>query len=353
MVKIGNDINTIEFQAQNSSILSNHSIIYRFFKKNERLVINSQNADVKHNNLNILHHNHITTPHIRNKIYNGTTELIIVDGDKNIFTIPDKMYLINNTNGQNNYISTQELHGTFSHEIESNLPFAVNDDDLFISGDNLFFLQQDNYLKITKNSHLIYTKQPADMQKNKQNKPVVYDIKSEKMQAFGNENYATFYKDVVFVNNNNIAKSQFAKVYFNDSQQPTDVFLSTEVDVYQEKNHATSDFGYFDINNDLIILYKNAHVNYNTNQSNGDFYIYNTKDKSIIAFNEFTILPKNEQIRIHAILRKIAKEVNIHDRRYILYVIESNKKHTTKQLQHNSENYNVDRTKRTKMNIFN
>ena len=182
MVKIGNDINTIEFQAQNSSILSNHSIIYRFFKKNERLVINSQNADIKHNNLNILHHNHITTPHIRNKIYKGTTELIIVDGDKNIFTIPDEMYLTNNTNGQNNYISTQELHGTFSHEIESNLPFAVNDDDLFISGDNLFFLQQDNYLKITKNSHLIYTKQPADMQKNKQNKPVVYDIKSEKMQ---------------------------------------------------------------------------------------------------------------------------------------------------------------------------
>ena len=101
--------------------------------------------------------------------------------------------------------------------------------------------------------------------------------------------------------------------------------------------------------NNKQIIYANS----KGNKSSGEFYIYNTNDETIMTFNEYTILPKKERKNIYEILEKLSNEVNLFDKNYILNVIKNNKKNISNKISKNSENYNVDRTKRIKINIFN
>ena len=259
------------------------------------------------------------------------------------------MFLTNKDKGKNNYISTLELNGIFSKKISSEKKFSINDDNIFLSGNNFLFLHDKNYLKISKKPHLKYIKNDADKKKEK-----VYDIKSNKMEVFFDKKYSTFNKNVVFNDRDTIIKSQFAKVYFNDEQQPTDIFISDNINATNGKNSATSEFGYFDIEKNMLILYKNVYLYSKNNSSDGEFYIYNTNNKTTISFNENTIFyQKDEQKNVYKILKKIAQEVDEVDKQFILDVIENNKKNNAKQLIiKNSENYNIDRTKRTRTNIF-
>ncbi len=340
---------TLSLKRQNSSIIYKLIKISYFLKDKERLIIDGKNGDTKDNAFNILNDCFITTPHLRKKIYRGKTNTILIDNTKNSFSVPEPMFLTNKDKGKNNYISTLELNGIFSKKISSEKKFSINDDNIFLSGNNFLFLHDKNYLKISKKPHLKYIKNDADKKKEK-----VYDIKSNKMEVFFDEKYSTFNKNVVFNDGDTIIKSQFAKVYFNDEQQPTDIFISDNINATNGKNSATSEFGYFDIEKNMLILYKNVYLYSKNNSSDGEFYIYDTNNKTTISFNENTIFyQKDEQKNVYKILKKIAQEVDEVDKQFILDVIENNKKNNAKQLIiKNSENYNIDRTKRTRTNIF-
>ena len=340
---------TIFFKKEKSSILSYNTIITYFFKNSDQAIVKSLDAVVKSDNLNILKKCIIQTPNIRQKIYYGNTEIIEIDSNNDSFVIPQYMKLENHNNAQNNYIITNELHGDFDKYIESSLPFKLNDDDLFLSGDNLYILTKINYLKITKNSHLIYTKTDIE----EKNKPNIYDITSQKMEVFGNNNYAILENDVKIINEDKTAKSQYAKIYFNQNQKPTDIFMEKNVDIQQNDNNAISDFGFFDIENNIIVLYKNVFISSNTNKSNGEFYIYKTDDKSSFTFNKYTILPKQEQNKVYNILNKLANEVDVFNKMYIQNVIKENRANINSKISKSSDNYGIDRTKRTKVNIIN
>jgi len=340
---------TLSLKRQNSSIIYKLIKISYFLKDKERLIIDGKDGDTKDNAFNILNDCFITTPHLRKKIYRGKTNTILIDNTKNSFSVPEPMFLTNKDKGKNNYISTLELNGIFSKKISSEKKFSINDDNIFLSGNNFLFLHDKNYLKISKKPHLKYIKNDADKKKEK-----VYDIKSNKMEVFFDKKYSTFNKNVVFNDRDTIIKSQFAKVYFNDEQQPTDIFISDNINATNGKNSATSEFGYFDIEKNMLILYKNVYLYSKNNSSDGEFYIYNTNNKTTISFNENTIFyQKDEQKNVYKILKKIAQEVDEVDKQFILDVIENNKKNNAKQLIiKNSENYNIDRTKRTRTNIF-
>ncbi len=340
---------TLSLKRQNSSIIYKLIKISYFLKDKERLIIDGKDGDTKDNAFNILNDCFITTPHLRKKIYRGKTNTILIDNTKNSFSVPEPMFLTNKDKGKNNYISTLELNGIFSKKISSEKKFSINDDNIFLSGNNFLFLHDKNYLKISKKPHLKYIKNDADKKKEK-----VYDIKSNKMEVFFDEKYSTFNKNVVFNDGDTIIKSQFAKVYFNDEQQPTDIFISDNINATNGKNSATSEFGYFDIEKNMLILYKNVYLYSKNNSSDGEFYIYDTNNKTTISFNENTIFyQKDEQKNVYKILKKIAQEVDEVDKQFILDVIENNKKNNAKQLIiKNSENYNIDRTKRTRTNIF-
>lgn len=343
-IYISKENTNFSFKKQNSSILSKDTDIINFLKKNERLIINSKFVDTKSDNFNILNDCIVTTPHIRNKIYRGNTKTIYINNNNRSFFIPELLYLINNDNKQNNYISTKKCNGIFSEKIESNEPFAINDEDLFLSGDNFLFLYKNKYLEITKNTHLIHKK---NINENKKQQSETYDIRSVKMEAFGDKKYANFYTNVKFKTNDSIINSQFAKIYLDDENNPTDIFFSKEINAFQEGNNITSDFGYFDIEKNLLILYKNVFIKSENNNSNGEFYFYNTFNKTMISFNENTIFYGKNQSDIYNILQKLAKEVSKSDKDQILQFITKNKKNTVNRAIKYSDNYNIDRTKRT------
>ena len=339
---------TLSLKRQNSSIIYKLIKISYFLKDKEQLIIDGKDGDTKDNAFNILKDCFITTPHLRKKIYKGKTNTILIDNTKNSFSIPEPMFLTNRDEGKNNYISTLELSGIFSKKISSEKKFSINDDDIFLSGNNFLFLHDKNYLKISKQPHLKYIKNDTDK------KEKIYDIKSNKMEVFFDEKYSTFNKNVVFNDGDAIIKSQFAKIYFNEERQPTDIFTSDDINATHDENSATSDFGYFDIEKNMLILYKNVYLYSKNNSSDGEFYIYDTNNKTTISFNENTIFyQKDEQKNVYKILKKIAQEVGEADKQFILDVIKKNKKNNTKQLIiKNSENYNIDRTKRTRTNIL-
>ena len=332
------------FKKQNSSILSKNTDIINFLKKNERFIINSKFVDTKSDNFNILKDCIVTTPHIRNKIYRGNTKIIYMNGNDGSFFVPKLLRLTNNDNKQNNYILTKKCNGIFSEKIKSDKPFVVNDEDLFLSGDNFLFLHKNKYLEITKNTHLIHKK---IINENEKQQSETYDIRSVRMEAFGDEKYANFYKNVKFKTNDSVINSQFAKIYLDDRDNPTDIFFSKEINVLQEGNKITSDFGYFNIEKNLLILYKNVFIKSENSYSNGEYYFYNTADKTTISFNENTIFHSKNQNDIYSILQKLAKEVDKSDKNRILQFIAKNKKNTVNRTIKYSENYNIDRTKRT------
>ncbi len=237
---------TDSLKEQKVSILSNNTTITYFLKDGKQLIINGKNGKVKNDNLTTLYECFIITPQLRNKIYRGKTDIINLD-NKNILSIPNKMYLINRDNGQYNYISATNVNIVFEKEIFSKQQFSVNDDDIFLSGDNFLFLINENYFRIDKKPHLKITKITNE-------KKEIYDIKSSIMELFFEKKYATFNKNVVFVTDDVIINSQFAKTYFNNEKRITDIFMSDKINAMQKDKKVKSDFGYFDINKNILIL---------------------------------------------------------------------------------------------------
>lgn len=361
-VYISNNLSTKSFKQQNLSINSTNATINNFLKKNEKLIIKSKQVLTKNDNNNTLEECQITTPNIRKKIYNGKTKIIKTNSSTNAFEIPNKIHLKNNDNGQNNYIIGTKIRGILTQYAQSDKPFMINDDDVYLSGDNFYFRIYDNYLKITKNAHLIYTKENfdkrtkknVDKQNDKRQKSNFkkYDIKSVKMELFETKNYATFRKNVIFNAEDVTIKSHFGKVYFNKQKEPTDVFISDSVRITENNRLVTADFGYLDIENNLLVLYKNITLTSPDNYSNGELYLYNTKDKTSTTFNENTVLQKKEQYYVNNILKKLAKNINNSDKKDLFLILKKINQNIKKKNSKNSENYGIDRSKRTKVNIF-
>ena len=320
-VSIENKIITDSFKKENINTISQNVINDFFINKYEKLTIYS-NSSTTNDDVNTLNDNNIITPNIRKKIYIGKTDLIQFYNSKNYFIIPSKMHLENN---KINYIDTQELEGNLNDAIMSQKPFKINDDDLFLSGDNLYFIPNKNYLKITQNSHLIQTKI------NKQNQQKKYDIKSQQMEYIGEKNTTYFVKDVFFNDEENFVECQFSKVYLDDNNEIKDIFLQDKVKITQKKSVAIADYGFFDKQNNLVLLYKNVVLKSKDDISKTNIYIYNTEDKSSISINEYTPLTKKEK-------------------KTIINFIETNKNAKIEKIS-SSDNKNVYREKRAKVKL--
>ena len=143
------------------------------------------------------------------------------------------------------------------------------------------------------------------------------------------------------------------KRYFDVGKRPTNIFISNNIKIVSKDNEIKSDFGYFDIQNNLLLLYNNVNIFSKTNTSSGEFYIYNFLDKSIVSFTENTILPKRQQDNIYKILEKISEELNLQHKSYILNFVKNNKIYNNIDALHNyGVNYNIDRQKRTKIEVM-
>ena len=343
-IEIKNNFKTISLKEQNSSIIADDVVITHFLNKQEKITVRSLTMDRKNDDVNVLNDCFITTPHLRGKIYRGNTDLIEIDENRNYFSIPKKVYLVNKNKIGHNFIAGENINGEYFGVIESNKPFKIKDDDIFLSGDNFSFSTKENCFFIKKKAHLIYTKIL-----NKE----VYDIKSNEMKVFGNDNFAILNEDVKFLYNDNVLTSQFAKIYFDIDKRPTNIFISNNVKIVSNNNEVKSDFGYFDVQNNLLLLYGNVNIFSKTNTSSGEFYIYNLLDKSVVSFTENTILPKRQQDNIYKILEKISEELNLQHKSYILNFVKNNKIYNNIDALHNyGVNYNIDRQKRTKIEVM-
>ena len=131
------------------------------------------------------------------------------------------------------------------------------------------------------------------------------------------------------------------------------IFISNNVKIVSNNNEVKSDFGYFDVQNNLLLLYGNVNIFSKTNTSSGEFYIYNLLDKSVVSFTENTILPKHQQDNIYKILEKISAELNAQQKLYIVNFVKNNKIYNNINALHNyGVNYNIDRQKRTKIEVM-
>lgn len=343
-IEIKNNFKTISLKEQNSSIIADDALITHFLNKQEKITVRSLTMDRKNDDINVLNDCFITTPHVRGKIYRGNTDLIKIDERRNYFFIPKKVYLVNKNKIGYNFITGENINGEYFGVIESDKPFKIKDDDIFLSGDNFSFSTKENCFFIKKKAHIIYTKIL-----NKE----VYDIKSNEMKVFGNDNFATLNEDVKFLYNDNVLTSQFAKIYFDIDKRPTNIFISNNVKIVSNNNEVKSDFGYFDVQNNLLLLYGNVNIFSKTNTSSGEFYIYNLLDKSVVSFTENTILPKHQQDNIYKILEKISAELNAQQKLYIVNFVKNNKIYNNINALHNyGVNYNIDRQKRTKIEVM-
>ena len=360
-INIDNNINTIDFEKLNTKTIGKNNNIKLFLnKQNDLLNIISDISIVKNDDSNILKDCFIITPNIRKKRYEGPTALIEINTN-NEFKIPNKMFLVNQ---KTNYISTKELHGNLKNSIISDLDFSINDEDLFLSGDNLFFNQETNYKKKTKNSHLRKKKKKKDDTRQKQNfndkngklqnNNLFYDLKSEKMEVFFEKKIAEFTTKVVFNNEENVVKSNFAKIYFDEKMNIKDIFLKGKVFIYNGKDEAKSTYGYYDTERKKIILYKNIKLSNETGWLNSDIYIYNTDEKSGMNFNQNTIFPKKEQEEIYKILLKLSKELKLEEKKKIIATINNNKEFIKRRAKykHDDDNSNIDRSKRAKIKLL-
>ena len=344
-IVINANFQTKHFAKEATSTISRNTDDTTFLKNEEKLTIKSKITETKSDKKNILLQNHVITPNIRRKIYEGDTEKIeVYDGERK-FNIPQEMLL---KNGEKNYIHTQEVCGDFNGKIESNLPVKINDDDLFLSGDNMLAETNNKYLLITKNSHVINTRNKLKNGKNQQEK---YDIRSEKMEVFGLQNFAEFTDKVVFTTADNIIKSKFAKAYFNNKNEITDIFLRQKVDIQNQDIHATAKYGYFDVNANIAVLYNDVVLINQTATLNNEIYIYNAENRTSMSFNESANISKAEATKIYNVLEKLSNELDVKHKKYIQNIIKQHKKHKNKNLK-DSDNVEIYRSKRAKINLY-
>ncbi len=342
---INSGFKTKHFAKENTSTISQQADTTTFLKNEEKLIIRSKTTETKNNKINLLFQNHIITPHIRGKIYEGDTEKIEINDGKQEFKIPHEMLL---KNGKKNYIHTQTATGNFDGQTQSDLPFKINDDDLFLSGDNFFADEKTNYLLSTKNSHIIQTQMKP---KNGKNTTQKYDIKSEKAEVFGEKHIAEFTKKVVFTTDNNIVKSAFARTYFDEKYNITGTFLEKNVKIINKDIDATSNFAYFDTNLNLVVLYDNVKIVNKSTQLNNEIYIYNTENKTSMSFNENAKISKTEAEAIYTILNELSQELTEKHKRKIHNVIKMHKRNKNKSSKE-SDNSNINRNKRAKINLY-
>ncbi len=341
-ISIKKNFQTFLSASQRMIVTGKDELTTFFLKKGDSFCVKNKEVDVNGDDDGIFRHCNIQTPHIRKKVYTGDTKIIEINGKDDSFRIPYETIL---RNGKSNYIHTNELHGILTEKILSSRPFEINDDDLFLSGDNLLVLHKNNYIKTTKNAHLRQIKK----------KDSVYDIRSELMEYFGKEHICKFAKDVIFTTGDSVVKGQLAKVYLDKDDNIESIFMKDDVSVRQDNNSARSDYGYFDVETNMIALYKNVVLNSNDGVGSDEFYVYDISDKTSIAFSENVILNTDDAKRMYRVFSKLAIDVPLEDKIHIERIINDNarnRKNADSVKENDGDNEIIDRSKRVRAKIF-
>ena len=336
-IYIGSGLQTRSFQEENlSSIMEDNKVEY-FFKNSEKLTIDSKKVESKNSNFAILMQNDIITPHLNGKIYKGFTERMFWKAEDNRFTIPEPLQLNNN---DKNYIKTLELHGYLDKEIISDLYFEAMEGDKFISGDNLYYDVNKDFFKISQNAHIYQINDNAK-----------YDVKSQRMELFNQQNVAEFSKNVVFTNKKETLYCDFARLFFDNQHKITDIFFRGHIIINQADNKITAKYGFFDKNQHMMLLYNDVVLTSTNGSSTNKFYFYDTENKTGFSFNENTKNKTIDQTGIYSILYKMSDNLPKKHRAQILRIVKNNKKYQLRRSNKKGENYNIDRNKRVKINM--
>ena len=337
-IYIGSGLQTVSFQKENLSAIMEHNKLDYFFKNSEKLTIDSQQVNSKNNNFTILWQNSITTPTLNGKIYKGPTEYIFLRKKDKQFSVPGPLTL---TNSDKNYIKTLELHGNLDKEVISDLFFEAMEEDKFISGDDLYYDIQRNYFKISNHAYLYQI-----------NDNTKYEVKSQQMEVFNLQNIAELSNNVVFTDNEETLYCDFARLFFDNQHKITDIFFRGHIVINQADNQITANYGFFDKQRHMMLLYNQVVLTSTNGNSANEFYFYDTDTKTGFSFNENTKNRTIDKTIIYNMLHKISHNLPKQHRKRIMTVIRGNKKHQLRRSNNKGENYNLDRDKRVIINIM-
>ena len=355
-VKIRKHMLTVAFKEQKlTSVARNVKITYFIDTENEKVIIEGAHGTSGDENDNVMKNCIIKTPHLRDKIYSGPTEIIEFNGSNGNFNVPKQMSLYNNDFGQKNYIKTTSLDGNYNDVITSDRPFSIQDEDLFLSGDNLYLVATEKYLRITKNAH-VQQNTALKRKVDKSKKQNIYDIKSQKMEVLGKDSTVIFEKNVVFNNGNLTVKSEYGRLLFDDEYKIRNIFLSKSVHIQQKDSNITSDFGFYNKEKESMVFYKNVELKNKNGYSKNDFYFYDTKREEGMTFGERTPLDGAEQRKIYDLLDDFVNALNDDkNKNYIKKIINENerfnKERRRKKDTKTDKDVVIDRTKRVRVNI--
>ena len=355
-VKIRKHMLTVAFKEQKlTSVARNVKIAYFIDTENEKVIIEGAHGTSGDENDNVMKNCIIKTPHLRDKIYSGPTEIIEFNGNNGNFNVTKPMSLYNSDFGQKNYIKTTSLEGNYNDVITSDRPFSIQDEDLFLSGDNLYLVATEKYLRITKNAH-VQQNTALKRKVDKSKKQNIYDIKSQKMEVLGKDSTVIFEKNVVFNNGNLTVKSEYGRLLFDDEYKIRNIFLSKNVHIQQKDSNITSDFGFYNKEKESMVFYKNVELKNKNGYSKNDFYFYDTKREEGMTFGERTPLDGAEQRKIYDLLDDFVNALNDDkNKNYIKKIINENerfnKERRRKKETKTDEEVVIDRTKRVRVNI--
>ena len=324
------------------SYIGNKFNLTYFLSNNKKLIIKGDKIEVDNENNYVANDCIINIDNIRNKIYSGPTETILLDKSNN-FNIPKKTILTNN----NNYIIFNELSGAMKNNIITDKHFQIYDEETFLEGDNAFMTPNKDYLRIDKKPHLIidneYKNHKFDKKYTYKKSNDLYDLTAKVFELFGKDDLFFAKNNVVIINKDGILKSNFLKAKTDRANNELKyVFLSKDVDITQKDSNIKSDYAYFEKITEKVVFYSNVFMKSKRNTTNGDFYIYEPKKDSGITFNQYTLLSKQEQKENYAILRRMCVNLKQKDVDYINFVIKANQEYIN--------NYNLNKDKNKKKN---
>lgn len=355
-VKIRKHMLTVAFKEQKlTSVARNVKIAYFINTENEKVIIEGAHGTSGDENDNVMKNCIIKTPHLRDKIYSGPTEIIEFNGGNGNFNVPKPTSLYNSDFGQKNYIKTTSLAGNYNDVITSDKPFSIQDEDLFLSGDNLYLVATEKYLRITKNAH-VQQNTALKRKVDKLKKQNIYDIKSQKMEVLGKDNTVIFEKNVVFNNGNLTVTSEYGRLLFDDEYKIRNIFISKSVNIKQKDSNITSDFGFYNKEKENMVFYKNVELKNKNGYSKNDFYFYDTKREEGMTFGERTPLDSVEQRKIYDLLDDFVNALNDDkNKNYIRKIVNENEKFNKerrrKKETKTDEEVVIDRTKRVRVKI--
>jgi hypothetical protein len=279
-------------------------------------------------NKNIKFSDAIASLPIRNKLYKGPTKTIIFNNKTKDFYIPNDIRLVNS----NNFITGREVAGNIKYkDINTKKPFKIQDEDIFTAAESLNLKNNGEYIEM-RGSVIIINKPHLrqNLKKEERNKLLNKErtIKCEIFEFFRNKLYAVLRNSVNISSIDKEVTSEYAKLYFNDNAVKSEqigisdikkIFFAKNVHAVTKDSVIFADYGYYDLNSEIMILFQEVYVESPKGKSKSEIYLYNGNtgigtvckkediDGTKTAIQEDYLINQNEIEMFHKLMKEIEK----------------------------------------------